>query len=31
MFTTAITRRPGPEMVDGITSQNLGNPISSWP
>ncbi|EGB15972.1 Dimethylargininase [Pseudodesulfovibrio mercurii] len=26
MFTHAITRRPGPEMVDGITSQNLGKP-----
>jgi dimethylargininase len=26
MFTRAITRRPGPEMVDGITSQNLGKP-----
>ena len=26
MFTKAITRRPGPEMVDGITSQNLGKP-----
>jgi len=26
MFTRAITRKPGPEMVDGITSQNLGQP-----
>ncbi|BDQ34664.1 dimethylarginine dimethylaminohydrolase family protein [Pseudodesulfovibrio portus] len=26
MFTKAITRRPGPEVVDGITSQNLGKP-----
>lgn len=26
MFTKAIVRRPGPEMVDGITSQNLGKP-----
>ncbi len=26
MFTHAITRRPGPEMVDGITSQSLGKP-----
>lgn len=26
MFTKAITRRPGPEMVDGITSQDLGKP-----
>ncbi|AMK12868.1 MAG: dimethylarginine dimethylaminohydrolase family protein [Pseudodesulfovibrio sp.] len=26
MFTHAITRRPGPEMVDGITTANLGKP-----
>lgn len=26
MFTYAITRKPGPEMVDGITSQDLGKP-----
>ncbi|BCS89412.1 dimethylarginine dimethylaminohydrolase family protein [Pseudodesulfovibrio sediminis] len=26
MFTRAITRKPGPEMVAGITSQNLGTP-----
>lgn len=26
MFTRAITRRPGPEMVDGITTANLGRP-----
>jgi dimethylargininase len=26
MFTKAITRRPGPEVVNGITSQNLGKP-----
>ncbi|MBG0791755.1 MAG: amidinotransferase [Desulfovibrionaceae bacterium] len=26
MFTKAIARRPGPEMVDGITSQSLGKP-----
>ncbi|WP_207261851.1 arginine deiminase family protein [Desulfovibrio sp. Huiquan2017] len=26
MFTRAITRRPGPEMVDGITTANLGKP-----
>lgn len=26
MFTHAITRRPSAEMVDGITSQNLGKP-----
>lgn len=26
MFSKAITRRPGPEVVDGITSQNLGKP-----
>ncbi len=26
MFTRAITRRPGPQMVEGITSQNLGKP-----
>lgn len=27
MFTRAITRRPSEEMVDGITSQDLGKPI----
>ena len=27
MFTRAITRRPSVEMVDGITSQDLGKPI----
>lgn len=26
MFNHAITRRPGPEMVNGITSANLGKP-----
>ena len=26
MFTRAITRRPGPEMVDGLTTANLGQP-----
>ncbi|WFS62113.1 arginine deiminase family protein [Pseudodesulfovibrio thermohalotolerans] len=26
MFTRAITRRPGPEMVGGITTANLGKP-----
>jgi len=26
MFTKAITRRPSPEMAEGITTQNLGKP-----